>query len=301
MPIINPFRDKLTGAEVPFFEGSGSVFDDPRPCPWGHVSIDQRVIPAFENPELISDVHVFVLKIDDQPSHSQWRLNGTWHEHTFVQGDIGIYPAGLVDRMRSKDMRRSIMASIDQSAIAQTCAGFEVPDDFEFRTVLPAKDDFIKACLIALSQEAQIGYQSGELYGEAITTSLAAHYLLRYGTRKVKLNEPRGGLSKAALELVTEYMEAHAHERIRLSELAALAHLSPYHFSRLFKVSTGLSPYQYLMRTRVKQARRMMDKGEMTLKEISQRVGFYDASHFSRVFKRVTGVKAVEIARHIAE
>lgn len=203
--------------------------------------------------------------------------------------------------MELKDSRDTVIVGIDHAAIAYACAGFEVPADFEFKMVLPAHDELIGACLRALLHEAQSGYKYGELYGDAISTTIAAHYLLRYGTRKVKIDEPRGGLSKAALSTVIEYMEANAYRRIRLAELASLVYLSAYHFARLFKQSTGLSPYQYLLRTRVKLARKLMNNGDATLKEISERVGFYDASHFSRAFKRVTGVRAVDILRQPEE
>lgn len=301
MPIINPYRNKATGAETPFFHNSGSLLEIDSPCPWEHISLDYRTVPAFDNPELISDVHVFVMKTDSAPSSARWRRHGKWYQNTFTAGDIGIHPAGPVDLMESKDTRNAIIVGIDNAAITYACAGFEVPEDFEFQLVLPAHDELIAACLRALLHEARNGYRFGELYGDAVSTTIAAHYLLHYGTRKVKIHEARGGLSRQALSTVIEYMEANAHRRVRLVELASLVHLSAYHFSRLFKQSTGLSPYQYLLRTRVKLARKLMNNGDVTLKEISERVGFYDASHFSRAFKRVTGVRAVDVFKQSEE
>jgi AraC family transcriptional regulator len=299
MPSAPAFRNKQTGQETPFLAGSRSLLIETKPCPWQHIRIDLRYTPAYENPEIISSSHVFALKVDFEQSRSEWRQRGNWREHTFSQGDLGIHPAGLIDKMRSDCSREGLIAQLDHEAVVQTCAGFEVPSEFEFETLLPVRDELIAACLQSLLHEARTGYTCGELYGDSIAATLAAHYLLKYGKRKINVRETHGGLPKETLKSVLEFIDANASQRLRLSELAAIAHLSPYHFSRLFKVSTNLSPYQYLMRTRVKMARRLMNKGDMSLKEISRNVGFYDSSHFSRVFKRVTGVKTTEIIRHV--
>jgi AraC family transcriptional regulator len=183
--------------------------------------------------------------------------------------------------------------------VSITAAGFEVVSDFEFRPEVPVTDAFVENCLMSLFREAINDYPSGALYGDSVASAVSVHFLYRYGVRKVKSRELKGGLSKEALKLVMDYIEENASRQIRLSELAALAHLSPFHFSRLFKTSTGLSPYQYLMRTRVEIARRLMNKGNLTMKEVARSVGFYDASHFSRIFKRVTGVKAAEVFKQV--
>jgi AraC family transcriptional regulator len=301
MSLISPYRNKQTGQETTFTAGSQPLLFETVPCPWQNIRVDIRHTPAFENPELITSAHVFAMKVDETPSRSEWRKNGSWHERTFLQGDIAIHPLGYIDKIRSADSREGIIVTLDNAAIVQTCAGFEVPSEFELETVFDVRDEMIAACMQQLLHEARTGYSCGELYGDAVAATLAAHYLLRYAKRKISLKESIGGLSKETLQNVLDYIEVNATERVRLSDLASLAHLSPYHFSRLFKLSTGISPYQYLMRARIKRARRLMKKGDMSLKEISRSVGFYDSSHFSRVFKRVTGVKATEVFRHVED
>ena len=76
---------------------------------------------------------------------------------------------------------------------------------------------------------------------------------------------------------------------ITLAELAAIAHMSPSYFSRLFKQSTGLSPHQYVIQDRVDRAKQLLLRRELSIAEISYCLGFTHQSHFSHHFKRLVG------------
>ncbi|MGF1582757.1 MAG: helix-turn-helix domain-containing protein [Gemmataceae bacterium] len=73
-------------------------------------------------------------------------------------------------------------------------------------------------------------------------------------------------------------------------ELAAAAGVSEFHFSRLFKKTTGLSPMNYRMRLRIERAQRLLeDRKNLSLSQVAYACGFADQSHFGRHFKRITG------------
>lgn len=100
----------------------------------------------------------------------------------------------------------------------------------------------------------------------------------------------RGGLPPRTIALVTGYIDAHLDLNIRTDTLAAIAQLSPFHFSRAFKQSFGLAPHEYLLRRRIERATRLLRDTKLPLSEIALAVGFSDHSHFSRLFRRETGV-----------
>jgi AraC family transcriptional regulator len=78
---------------------------------------------------------------------------------------------------------------------------------------------------------------------------------------------------------------------LKLEQMAAVVHLSPYHFARQFKASTGLPPHQYLTTRRVERAQKLLRaNGKLGLAEVALRVGFSDQSQFSLHFKRIVGV-----------
>ena len=99
-----------------------------------------------------------------------------------------------------------------------------------------------------------------------------------------------GGLPVCRLRRVTQYIQDNLHQELRLAELSALVHMSPYHFARLFKQSTGASPHRFLVRRRIEQAAALLAAQPLPIGEIARSVGFRTPSHFTTTFRRVTGI-----------
>jgi AraC family transcriptional regulator len=102
---------------------------------------------------------------------------------------------------------------------------------------------------------------------------------------------PRGGLPGRKLRAVLDYIHQHLDDELRLRDLAAVAHLSPCHFARRFKASTGLPPRRYVIVRRVERAQQLLRGGDdLSLAQVAARSGFCDQGHFTRHFKRLVGV-----------
>jgi AraC family transcriptional regulator len=98
-------------------------------------------------------------------------------------------------------------------------------------------------------------------------------------------------LSKHKLRAVIEYIHEHLDADLSLDHLAAVAHVSPYHFARLFKNSTGLPPHQYVIACRIERAKELLrQRDRLPIAEVATEVGFAHQSHFTRHFKRLVGV-----------
>lgn len=151
-----------------------------------------------------------------------------------------------------------------------------------------AADEQLELTAALLEAEARAGYPSGRLYGEHLAHALAAYLLQNYAA-------PRGadtGKARAAREKVAaalRYIQVNGAQDLSIEKLAGIAHLSPYHFSRLFKQTTGLTPHQYVLHRRIEEAKRLLGETRLDLVEIAERLGFRDQSHFTERFRRVTG------------
>jgi AraC family transcriptional regulator len=85
-------------------------------------------------------------------------------------------------------------------------------------------------------------------------------------------------------------MHAHMDRELPLEELAAAAYLSPFHFARLFKKLTGASPHAYLASLRIERAKSLLAATDLSITEITQRVGHATSSHFAKAFRQATGL-----------
>jgi AraC family transcriptional regulator len=129
-----------------------------------------------------------------------------------------------------------------------------------------------------------------DILADALNTVLAVQIVRHYVDRSaISLTRP-SGLSRERLQRVCDYIEAHLDNRMTLTDLAAVACLSPYHFSRSFKQAVGAGPQRYVMQRRLERAKTLMRRTDRPLAWIAQETGFADQSHLTSIFRRETRV-----------
>ena len=124
---------------------------------------------------------------------------------------------------------------------------------------------------------------------------LFASYLVeKYITAAAEKPDFHSGLPIWRLRKVEDYVRERLAEEISVETLAELVELSPFHFSRVFKQATGMSPLQFVTRQRITRAQQLIRETSRTLIEVALEVGYTSPSHFAKVFRRVTGVTPTE-------
>jgi len=86
------------------------------------------------------------------------------------------------------------------------------------------------------------------------------------------------------------WIDDNSHAELDLERAARQAGLSPFHFLRLFSSVLGVTPHQYLVRSRLRHAARLLADGDIAVTDIAYDVGFGDLSNFVRTFRRAAGV-----------
>jgi AraC family transcriptional regulator len=118
--------------------------------------------------------------------------------------------------------------------------------------------------------------------------SLALQHVFRFGGPPAL----KSGLTRLRLNRALDYIQAHLDGEIHLVDLAGAVGLSPFHFAKLFKQSTGSTPHQYVLQRRLERATELLRSTELSLSEVALECGFADQSHFANLFRRFMGVTA---------
>ena len=229
-------------------------------------------------------------------------LGGEWEASDIKVGDFFLTNTGEPYEMRWQTQGCDIfevmhlylgLPLIDQAA--RDVLG-DHADPVTFLDISGAQDDRISVMLEQLRQELLDERQPSPLFAHSLAQALAVHLVRRY------LDPRRGARRSNALQAyklrrVIEAMNEGLAEDFSLANLARVAGLSEYHFSRMFKRATGLSPSQYFIRLRMSRARHLLLETDHSIIDVGLEVGYSSPSHFSQVFRREVGVTP-SIYRH---
>jgi AraC-like DNA-binding protein len=122
------------------------------------------------------------------------------------------------------------------------------------------------------------------------------NFIARYAEQPVALNPT--GAEKTAVRRAREYLTENYAENITLEQLASLAELSPFHFSRVFTEASGLPPHEFQVQVRLAQAKQLL-RDRMDIAQVAFQTGFSDQSHLTRRFKRVFGITPGQFASQV--
>ena len=178
---------------------------------------------------------------------------------------------------------------LDRAALAgMVGAGASV----SFRASLIEQDKRLWRFARDLADELMQEEAGQELVIGALVEQLTVHLLRHHSNvrRSEELELSRVGLVDRRIRRAIELMHAHLERELPLEEIAAAAYLSPFHFARLFKKLTGTSPHAYLGNLRVARSQSLLAETDLSISEVSARVGYSSPSHFTKAFRQATGL-----------
>lgn len=131
--------------------------------------------------------------------------------------------------------------------------------------------------------------QASPLLVQGLAQSIAVYLARNYAGRIIGPQSESPALPGFKVRQITEWMAANLAEEFSLDGLAARVKLSKFHFQRLFKKATGLSPSRYQLNLRMNTARRLLRETNRSVIVVALEVGYTNPSHFAQLFRRQTG------------
>lgn len=259
-----------------------------------HESHEERlVVPAVVEPLL-------VWIVSGAATVEEREFGGDWISNHVSEGDFFLTQSQTPYEMgwrtdggdRFQVLHVYLGVPIYEAAIAELY-GEGGGSGLQLRDVSGEKDPKLSNLLEMVHAELIAVHQPSEMYVQGLANALAVHLVRNY-TDKTAPVVKNGTLQAFKLRRVINAMRDGLVEEFRLETYASEADLSPFHFSRAFKQSTGFSPLEYFTQLRMDEARRLLRDTDKSILEVSMDVGYASPSHFAQVFRKKVGVKPSE-------
>jgi AraC family transcriptional regulator len=280
---------------------NGEILADSRSLQWSDLYVrhcrfprvvDRFLVPATAEPHVSCTIVGSAEFLERDPG-------GRWLAHHVRRGDIFVTRSRTPYEVRFRSPPGEELETIAIHVgidLFRATLGAIYPGNANEREVIDFFGrDLALSHLCAACSDVLSARVPGSSRIVADLAQLFATYLAeKYTSATSGIEEARGGLPIRQVQNVADFVAEHLAEEISVEILAQLVQLSPFHFSRIFKQSTGMSPLRFVTRERVTRAQQLIRETSRSLIEIALDVGYTSPSHFAQVFRRVVGVTPTE-------
>jgi AraC family transcriptional regulator len=270
---------------------------------WSTLIADLRSHSRYEGPGAAppANAEVAIVVRGSDEGFVTCKVGGSWQSARPTTGSIWLRPMRCKsDEVRIGSAKLQVLhLYVPGGVFARLMGDYNLPavPGRSIRYACGVQDELINQ--IGLSVLSEMPTAAGRMLVETSSLLLAAR--LAHSHSETELTQsPIGsghGLDGGRLRRVLAYVEEHLAEDITVADLANVACLSIFHFTRAFAGATGVPPHRYVSRRRLETARAMIATGRTSLSEIAHDCRFSSQSSFTRAFRRATGMTPAEYRR----
>jgi AraC family transcriptional regulator len=259
------------------------------PAQWSGVAFEEYSVPACLTPRH-EHVENFLHVVLQGSVKYEVLTRGKTLQFSANAGTTFILPRGTVDELIWSGPTQRIAVSIHPALLVNALDETAHERDIELTEHWNLTDSNIMALLLAMRADLDGGSPAGRLYGDSLANALAVYVLNRYAVRQYAPVIYRGGLPRYRLKRVLDHIGDNLIDDLSLSQLAAIAGMSPHYFAEMFKQSTGRAPHQYVLLRRIERAKERLRDAKCSVIEAALAAGFQNPSHFARMFRKFVGI-----------
>ncbi|GBE94437.1 AraC family transcriptional regulator [Nostoc cycadae] len=259
---------------------------------WDSIRLDIYQQPAHETPEHSPQQHIISINTAHRLTKAERVIDGRFQQEYIFNGDVAIVPANTHHISRWTSQTEFLLLSLEPAFFNRIILESVDLQGVELRPYFAAPEPLIQHIALALKSELESDGTGSQLYIESLKTTLCIHLLKHHSIASDKIPQfsNHKGLSPRKLRQAISYIHENLERDLTLAEIAAVVGMSMYHFSRLFKQSTGFAPHQYVLNSRIAKAKKLLSATEKSIEQISEQVGFQSQSHFTNVFRKFMGI-----------
>ena len=218
-------------------------------------------------------------------------IEGQEYDGTMRRGESLLFPAQIPVSHAWKTANPCLLFFFDPLFLVRVAQETNClnPHKIELLPILKKYDPQIESIALFFLQEMLSEQLGSQLYSESLANLLALNLLRKYCAVEPKIREYKGGLSPQKLQQALDFIHDNLERKLTLKEMATQLDLSTFYFCELFKKSTGVPPYTYVLQQRVKLAQQLLKNPNKNIADIALECGFASHTHLNKHFRKFTG------------
>lgn len=260
---------------------------------WENICVEYCRQPAFATPELCHQQYMVTIHTGT-PIRLRQVVDGQVQVAWVREGDIFLAPPGFSRQWHWDRETEYIALYLEPDVIARAAREVFGVKHVEILPLFKEHDWLIRGIGLALKTELELELElnraGSRLYADSLATTLTVHLLWRYSTPPLTQQNGNGEASRRKLQRVLAYINDHLAEELSLKTMANEIGMNQYHFARLFKQFTGVTPHQYVNQCRIERAKQLLLRDDLRIRDVVVMVGCTDPSHFTKLFHQITGM-----------
>lgn len=262
-----------------------------RPPEWRGLSLERKEIPAHaECGPQFSEMPV-VIAAKRSVGRRWYRCNGQTREIPMAAPGVDTLSAGYErehGRWECEPGGETICLRLPSDIVLRYL--HEDACRFDLATRYAVRDDTLVNAIHTLADEIQQEFPNGTLYAEGLSLMIVGWLSRHHAGKPAPVRPPARQLSPAQQARVREFVDSRLDDDLSVERMAAEVGISPFHFSRLFSASFGLTPHRYVLQMRVARAADLLRAArQRPLADIALAVGFASQAHLTCAFKSHMG------------